>query len=307
MNRVLSDDFSPYLSAERQGEARHRLICGLYRVLSALTERFPKILFEGCASGGNRFDLGMLCFFPQIWGSDDTDPIERARIQEGYSFAYPPECVGAHVSASPNHQTMRETPLETRFNVAAFCSLGYETDLRDLSGAQKDAVRAQTELYKKWRDVFRTGDFYRVGTGNIREWITVSKDRRRAVGLILQTLAVPNTQTHRFFARGLDPDLTYRITNVPHNVDVKAFGSLINTMAPIHVKQDSLLHDIVAKVVKLNGEREDAKLSGSALMNAGFPLAQAFSGTGFSDEVRVFADFASRLYFIEAVDEDGGN
>lgn len=305
MNRIFSDAFSSYLPAEKQGETPHRVICGLYRLLDTLTKRFPHVLFEGCSAGGNRFDLGILCYFPQIWGSDDTDPIVRAHIQEGYSFGYPQECVGAHVSASPNHQTMRETPLETRFNVAAFCSLGYETDLRDLSGTQKDEVKAQTDLYKVWREVFQTGDFYRVQSGNIHEWITVSKDKRRAVGLILQELVAPNTQIHRFFARGLDPDRKYRLTNVPHNVDVKSFGSLINTMAPIHVKQDSLLHDIVAKVVKLSGEKEDAILSGSALMNAGYPLAQAFSATGFSDQVRVFPDFASRMYFIEAIDETG--
>ena len=125
MNRIFSDVFSPYLPTEQQGETAHRYICGLYRVMGVLTKRFPKILFEGCASGGNRFDLGILCYFPQIWASDNTDAICRATIQDGYSYGYPQSCIGAHVSAVPNHQTLRATPPETRFGVAAFGVLGY--------------------------------------------------------------------------------------------------------------------------------------------------------------------------------------
>ncbi len=142
MNRIFSDVYSPYLPAERQGETAHRYIMGLHRVADTLAKSFPDILFEGCASGGNRFDLGMLCWFPQIWGSDNTDAICRAHIQEGYSYGYPhygypQSCVGAHVSASPNHQTLRKTPLATRFAVAAFGALGYECDVRGLPSAEK--------------------------------------------------------------------------------------------------------------------------------------------------------------------------
>ena len=302
MNRVFSDVYSQYLPPERQGEAGHRIICGLYRVLRALTERFPHILFEGCASGGNRFDLGMLCFFPQTWGSDNTDAVSRAHIQEGYSYGYPLSCVGAHVSSSPNHQTLRDTPLDTRFNVAAFGLLGYEYDLRDLNSEKKKKLTDQIETYKKWRDVLQGGDFYRVEEGNIHQWMCVSRDRRRAVGLLMQESVRPNTQYHRFTAAGLDPELTYRFTNVPRSVNVKRFGTLVNTMAPIHVKQDSIIHNIIDKIVKMPGEQEDVTAKGSVLMNAGVKLKQAFSGTGYSEEVRFFADYFSRLYFIEAVD-----
>ena len=126
MNRVFSDAYSPYLPAQQQGEVFHRYVLGFYTVVKKLTERFPQILFEGCASGGNRFDLGILCYFPQIWASDNTDAVSRVSIQEGYSYGYPMSVVSAHVSASPNHQTLRSTPLDTRFNVAAFGILGYE-------------------------------------------------------------------------------------------------------------------------------------------------------------------------------------
>ena len=107
MNRTFSDYFSQSIRPERQGEVAHRYVMGLYRCMRELTKRFPDILFEGCAAGGNRFDLGMLCYFPQIWASDDTDALCRAEIQTGYSYGYPMSVVSAHVSSCPNHQTLR--------------------------------------------------------------------------------------------------------------------------------------------------------------------------------------------------------
>lgn len=304
MNRIFSDVFSPSLPAQRQGETAHRYICGLYELMSALTRKFPEILFEGCASGGNRFDLGILCYFPQIWASDNTDAISRAHIQTGYSYGYPQCVIAAHVAASPNHQTLRETPLETRFNVAAFGVLGYECDVRDLSGETKQQITKLNKLYSEWRDVLQFGSFYRLQSGNVHEWCCVSRDKKRAVGMVLQELVQPNTQSHRFIAKGLDPDTEYRFSNIPSRVDVKLFGSLINTMAPFHVKQDSLMHNVIAKAVKMNGEAESCTARGSVLMNTGVALKPAFSGTGFNENVRMFPDFASRLYFIEAVGEE---
>ena len=130
-------------------------------MLKELTERFPEVLFEGCASGGGRFDLGMLCYFPQIWASDNTDPICRARIQEGYSYGYPLSVISAHVSGSPNHQTLRRTPMKTRFAVAAFGSLGYECNLCDLTGEQLEEIKADIAFYKKYRSVLQHGNLYR--------------------------------------------------------------------------------------------------------------------------------------------------
>ena len=302
MNRIFSDVYSPYLPQKRQGETAHRYILGLYRIMQALTERFPKILFEGCASGGNRFDLGILCYFPQIWGSDNTDAVCRAIIQEGYSYGYPQSCVGAHVSASPNHQTLRVTPEETRFNVAAFGSLGYECDVRDLSAAQKQELQEQIALYKQWREVLQFGQLYRICTGNIHEWICVSPDKKRAVGMLLQEQLIPNTQSQRFYAAGLIPEQRYKLYNTPGRVDVKQFGSLINTVAPIHVRQDSLVHNVIAKTVKMNRETEDVTVTGAVLMHTGVALSPTFSGTGFNEKVRVFPDYSSRLYFIEAAE-----
>ena len=304
MNRIFSDVYSPYLPAERQGETAHRYIMGLHRVADTLAKSFPDILFEGCASGGNRFDLGMLCWFPQIWGSDNTDAICRAHIQEGYSYGYPQSCVGAHVSASPNHQTLRRTPLATRFAVAAFGALGYECDVRDLPSPEKQAIREQIALYKKWREVLQFGDFYRITEGNLHRWTCVSPDKTSAVVLLLQELSEANVQAHRLQLRGLDPDKTYRLYNIPGRVDVKVFGSLINTVTPVHVRQDSVLHNVIAKQVKMSGEAEKVTATGSVLMHTGVMLSPAFSGSGFNEKVRIFPDFAARLYFLEAEKND---
>lgn len=300
MNRIFSDAYSPYLPAARQGECAHRYILGLYRVMDELTRRFPQILFEGCASGGNRFDLGILCYFPQIWGSDNTDALCRATIQEGYSFGYPPSCVAAHVAASPNHQTLRRTPLETRYAVASFGALGYELDVRDLSAGDKQKIQAQIAQYKAWREVLQFGDFFRVLTGNLHEWMTVSPDKSRGVGLLLQELGTPNTQAARFYPQGLDADKAYRVYSLPGRLDIKQFGSLINTMTPVHIKQDSALHNVIAKAVKMNGETEELRAPGDLLMKTGVALKPAFSGTGFNENVRVFPDFAARIYYFEA-------
>ena len=302
MNRIFSDVYSPYLTAKRQGEVAHRYILGLYHVMRTLTSRFPHILFEGCASGGNRFDLGILSFFPQIWASDNTDGLCRTHIQEGYSYGYPQCCIGAHVSASPNHQTLRSAPAETRFNVAAFGALGYELNIGDLLPKEKEKIRLQITLFKVWRDVLQFGQLYRVRTGNIHEWICVSEDKTRAVGMFMQELVQPNEQAHRFYCKGLEPDRTYRFHSIPDKINIKLFGSLINTMAPIHIRQNGVLHHLIARFVTMGGETEDYTAKGSVLMNAGVALRQQFSGTGYNENVRIFPDFASRMYFVEAID-----
>lgn len=316
MNRTFTDYYSAALPAERQGETAHRYVLGLYRCMKELTERFPHILFEGCAAGGNRFDPGILCYFPQIWASDDTDALCRAEIQTGYSYGYPMSVVSAHVSSCPNHQTLRITPLETRFHVAAFGVCGYECNFCDMGREELDAVRVQIALYKQWRDVLQTGDFYRGrsfgeasdgsvlmgNTGNLTEWTCVSKDRKKAAGMLLQKLAAPNTQFACYYPKGLDETLRYHFTNRPLKYDIRDFGDLVNTVAPVHIRQGSLVHNLAARFIKMDGETEDAAAYGDALMYGGVHLKQAFGGTGYNDQVRFFPDFGSRMYFMEAME-----
>ncbi len=314
MNRIWSDAFSQYLPAERQGETAHRYMLGLYRVMRTLTERFPEILFEGCASGGNRFDLGILAYFPQIWGSDDSDALQRARLQEGLSYGYPLISCGAHVSDCPNHQTLRNTPLDTRFNVAAFGAFGYEINLCDLPKSQLTEIAGEIELYKKWRPVFQLGSFFRgriVNDGGkvrqipvsdeaaVHEWTVVSEDGKSAVGLLMQELTVPNRPYECYRAKGLDPDRRYHFRNIPKTQDIRSFGGLINNVAPVHIKPGSLLHTVIAKRMSQPGEQEDVIVSGRVLMRSGVKLLPAFAGTGYNEKVRYFQDFCSRLYFME--------
>ncbi len=275
MNRYFTDVYSPALPAERQEEFPHRYVLGLYDVMKRLTEAFPDILFEACASGGNRFDPGMLCYMPQIWASDDTDAIERVSIQEGYSYGYPMSVQGAHVSACPNHQTLRITPLDTRFHVAAFGLLGYECDLTACTEQELQEIREQAELYKKWREVFFRGTFYRLGRGRSTRWACVSEDRKRAVFMMVQGKAFPNVFEERVTMKGLLKDTVYRFTNRRPSAEGGA-----------------------------GQETEEYELTGAELMGSGVTLTQGFSGLGGSTgQVRLYPDYASRMYFMEAVDE----
>ena len=178
-------------------------------------------------------------------------------------------------------------------------------DIRELSAEEKKAVAAQISLYKSWRDTMQFGTFYRGRSGNLHEWCCVSGDRSRAVGMLLQELVRPNTQSERFFARGLSEDAVYRFYNIPEEINIQRFGTLVNLISPVHVRQNSMVHDMIAKVVKLQGETEDVLVSGQALMCSGVKLRQGFAGVGFDDRVRLFQDFDSRLYFMEKTDETG--
>ena len=275
MNRTFSDYYSQSLPAAQQGEVAHRYVLGLYRCMEELTRRFPEILFEGCAAGGNRFDPGILCYFPQIWGSDDTDACCRADIQTNYSYGYPLSTVSAHVSACPNHQTLRRTPLTTRFAVAAFAVLGYECNFCDCTREELEEIRAQIALYRKWRSVLQQGIFYRGRTfadGNLTEWTCVSEDQTQAVGMLMQKLAEPNTQFHAYYPKGLAKEKRYHFTNRALTYSILEFGDLVNTVAPVHIRPDSVTHHLLAKFVKMDGETEDFCAYGDALMYGGVHL-----------------------------------
>ncbi|SCW61621.1 alpha-galactosidase [Lachnospiraceae bacterium C10] len=300
MNRIFSDYYSSYLPKDRQGEVGHRYVLGLYRMMRTLTEKFPHILFEGCASGGCRFDLGILSYFPQIWGSDDTDAVARVQIQQGYSYGYPMQCVTGHVSACPNHQTLRVTPMQTRFHVAAFTSLGYELNLLDLKAEELDMVAAQVAVYKKYRHLLQNGDFHRMKDGNSVQWLVTSRDGEEAIGMFFLHECLPNLRYENFRLRDLCPEKRYHFYSNPFQHDVRIFGSLINTQTPIHVKQDSVVHNLIAKFVKIDGEQEDVTASGDLLMSSGVHLKPSFVSTGFNENIRVMSDHGSRMYFISA-------
>ena len=297
MNRILTDTFSPALPAARQGEVTHRYVLGLYSVLQRLTEEFPDVLFESCASGGNRADLGMLCYMPQVWASDNTDVECRSHIQRGYSYGYPQSVLGCHVSASPNHQTLRTTPLRSRFHMACFGLLGYELDLGDLSPQEKEEVAQQIAFYKEHRKLFQYGTFYCVReTENDLFWMVVSEDRTEAMGIHYVRRNLPNQGQYPLRAAGLDENMTYTLRSFSREVRLPDFGTLVNMISPVRLRPGTVTYAIADKAVKFHEQALELTGSGGFFCNAGFYPVPAFSGAGFTDGVAAMKDWDSRLY-----------
>ncbi|MEE1037420.1 MAG: alpha-galactosidase [Oscillospiraceae bacterium] len=274
------------------GAKAHEFVLGLYDVLRRIFEPRPRVLLESCSSGGNRFDLGMLCFSPQIWCSDDTDPIERLTIQGNLSYLYPQSTFGAHVSAAPHAQTLRHTPLATRGNVAFFGCLGYELDLKHLLPVEIKEVKAQVAFYKQYRHVFQYGTFRRTKTG----WqVTHGKTTLAGVfhGLVH---AAPGYEQLR--VPGLKPNGTYHVTALSQAIRVGQFGNLLKHVVPVNVNPNGALLRIADSRLTLPGNAEDLTVSGGALA-AGILLKPLFRGTGYDKNQRTQGDFGSDIYIIE--------
>lgn len=220
LNRTFSEVFSNGNDREYQGKVCHKYILGVYELYERLTSRFPHVLFESCASGGARFDPGMLYYAPQGWTSDDTDAIERLKIQYGTSMVYPVSCMGSHVSASPNHQTNRVTPLETRADVAYFGTFGYELDLLKLGEEDKAEIRRQIAFMKEKRDLIQKGTFYRLKSpfeGNETAWMIVSEDQKKALVGYYRVMQPVNVGFKRLKLKGLKEDTCYKVSGYAYD------------------------------------------------------------------------------------------
>ena len=214
MNRNMSEIGSAKLPANRQREVAHRYILGLYKVLEEITTRFPDVLFESCSAGGGRFDPGMLYYMPQTWTSDNTDAIERLKIQFGTSMVYPNASIGCHVSAVPNHQVDRITPIETRGVVAMSGNFGYELDITKLPESEKEIIKEQVKLYKEIRETIQFGKCYRLSSpfeNNDVAWMFISKDCEEIIVSFVRTLAKPNSKFISLKLVGLDESSKYEI------------------------------------------------------------------------------------------------
>lgn len=220
MNRSISDLFSAGKDREYQGTVYHHQILGVYRLYDRLTRAFPKILFESCASGGGRFDPGLLYYAPQGWVSDNTDGMERVKIQYGTSYVYPISCMGSHVSAVPNHQTFRSMSLSARAACAYFGTFGYELDLNLLSAKEQEEVKEQVLWMKKYRKFLHSGVFYRLRNpfegkwaGKEAAWMVVSEDKKHALVAAFRFLQPVNAGYDWLKLWGLCPELEYRISD----------------------------------------------------------------------------------------------
>ena len=270
-NRNITEPFSLALPADRQGEFFHRYVLGLYDLYDRLTREFPEILFESCAGGGGRFDPGLLAFAPQAWTSDDTDAVERLRIQWGTSLVYPLSSMGAHVAAVPNHQVGRVTPLATRAAVAFFGVFGYELDPAALSPDERREIAGQVAFYKAHRELFQRGRFLRLrspfeGDGNDVAWMTVAEDARHAVVGWYRILNRPQPGSDRIPLRGLDPAARYRVTAWPPGDDSMA-------------------------------ARNAVERGGDDLMRAGILIVAT------RPETAARGDFQARLFVLDAVEQ----
>ena len=302
-NRHISDMYSPTL--KNQGEFFHRYILGLYEVLRRIfCEKHPEVLLESCSSGGNRFDLGMLCFSPQILTSDDTDALERLDIQRGIYTFYPQSTVSAHVSMTPNQQTLRSVPLSTRFNVAAFGVLGYELDFGELTPNERKQIREQITFYKANRKLFQYGRLRRYfpKTGERESW-QIEKDGKIVAAIYnLSYHTSPGRDVLRIL--GADNAKKYEMKTVRQYLRIGRFGSLVKHISPVNLKSDGFIMRFVDRHFAMTDGEECYTCSGDAL-GAGIPLAMQYSGTGYNPSIRVLGDFGSTLYIIKGENSDG--
>ena len=213
MNRQLSDIGSYGLPADRQGELYHRYVLAVYEMQERLVTEFPHLLLENCSGGGARFDPGMLYYSPQIWCSDDTDAVERLRIQESTAMIYPLSTMGAHVSDCPNHTVGRVTPFETRGHVALAGTFGYELDITKIPEEDRQMIPKQVAMYHKYNDLVRSGDYYRIASYQENHYFdcyeVVSKDKSEALVTFVQVINRPNYKSRRITLKGLDPQKNY--------------------------------------------------------------------------------------------------
>ena len=215
MNRQLADVGSASISPERAGELHHRHVLAVYALQERLLSEFPGLLLENCSGGGGRFDAGMLYYSPQIWCSDETDAVERLEIQEGTALVYPLSAMGAHVSTCPNHACGRVTPFRTRGYVALAGTFGYELDITKIPAEERALIPGQIALYKKYNDLVRTGNYYRIASfaqNHVWDaWLVASKDKKEALLTLVQVLNHPNWRSRRVYVQGLAEEMQYRV------------------------------------------------------------------------------------------------
>lgn len=306
MNRPFSDFYSPSLM-ENQGHLMHQYVLGLYNLLDRLTKKFPKVLFESCASGGSRFDYGMLYYTPQIWTSDNTDPHSRVGIQYGTSYFYPQSVMGCHVGSDPNPTMLRRNLIENRFNVAAFGAFGYELNILILSEFDRKAILGQIKFFKQYRSTLQFGKWSRISSpfdSNNCIWQVSSNH----VSLVLfeQGLIIPRKNWVFLKFKGLDPDSKYRFTNRQQFYNIKIFGELIDEVSPIKFKKigvRGLIQKIVSGQYMIGSEKMQIDVYGDELTESGIALRQPFDGSGYENNVRYLGDLGSRIYIIEKISD----
>ncbi len=240
-NRNVTEFFSGVLDHERQSEFAHRYALGVYDICERIVNGNPNIFFEGCSGGGARFDPAMLYYFPQIWCSDNSDAEARTMIQYGTSMVYPLSSMSGHVSAIPNHQVHRITPISTRADIAHLCATGYELDTTNFTDDDRAAVKAQIEDYKRMENLVLEGDLYRINSrfdSNYFAVAIVSKDKSEAHLTCYRALYHCNDEVFRVKMQGLDPNKKYYIPEL----QLIAYGStLMNVGIAVNLERKDFI------------------------------------------------------------------
>ncbi|KAA8818788.1 alpha-galactosidase [Bifidobacterium rousetti] len=292
MNRFITEAYDATRGAEHQGEVFHRYILGVYALYRRLLAAFPDLIIEGCASGGSRFDMGILAYSPQIWTSDDTDAVERLSIQYGTSYFFPVSAMGAHVSITPNHQTGRSESLAMRGAVAMFGTFGYEMDLTRVGEDELDEIARQVAFFKERAPLLHNGDLYRLRAPYDHRqaaWMVVSADRAHAIVGDYVILGVPNRHKSRLRLRGLDADALYRVTTVAGpglDPDDALRGRLGYSAEDVGEVAGADAGEVAGEA-RIAGGAPGVVRSGAELMRIGL------------DDTNVGPDFASRLYLVD--------
>ena len=298
MNRSLSEVYSSGSAAWRQPETKHRYILGVYRLYELLRRRYPEILFESCASGGARFDPGMLYYAPQAWTSDDTDAVERVRIQYGTSIVYPVSCIGAHVSDVPNEQLGRMESLRTRGITAMFGAFGYELDITKLPREALDKMARQVAMVKRYRSLIMFGDFYRLLSPfsqkqNEAAWMILSQGKEHGIAAYFRFLQEPEAPYRRLRLQGLDPEKNYEVKELYMGkpgmsesapVQTESDGAALQSSAGAHAEADFGIGVMCA--------------SGAELMQIGLVLSDTYSGVKNERLSVLRGDYMARLFEI---------
>lgn len=277
MNRRYSDLYSS-IDIKDYGTYAHKYVSGLYTILRTINLQFPNLYIEGCASGGARFDLGMLSYCASIWTSDCSDPVERLAITEGTAMVYPLSVMGVSVAPTPNAATRRKMNLDARFESAVFGVLSYSVDGINIDKSTLASYTRQADFYKNYRALLQFGRFRVQESGNRTIWTISNQDSSLIMVLYFQKELRINTTAEKLFVECANEDYLYRF--YPRERDT------------VEVSKDN--------IYKL--EPECYTVSGSALKWAGISLYEQLSGGGFQDGMRVIGDFNTRLYILKKVD-----
>ena len=297
MNRHLSEVYSSAFPYDQQGEIVHRYMLGVYALMSRITSRYPEILFESCSGGGGRFDLGILAYMPQVWTSDNSDAVARLKIQYGTSLMVPTNAMGAHVSAVPNHQTGRKTPLASRAAVAFYGAFGYELDFTKLTKSEQFEIKDQVAFYKNHRTLFQQGTFHRLlspfeADGNLTAWSLTNDSQTESMVMVFQVLRKASQPLQVLKLEGLKSECQYRVTQV---LGEGAWGATLSKEeggpeAEAMSLTEPACDDSNSNNSGVESGFQSFEASGAELMKAGFYLYP-----------QVTKDFVGKLFYVEAI------